>query len=181
MRTSGTDAHDESFYNCTCPICGKRFHLKPYRIKRCKINYCSKKCQNEARKIYMKGEGNHQYGLKGSKNPTWAGGTKISNYGYREVQQIGHPFARGRSEYVFEHRLVAERYLLTAENSVEINGKRYLSPEYVVHHKNGDRLDNRVENLEIMTLHEHQSLHEKKRTSQRKRDKYGRFAKGETK
>ena len=34
----------------------------------------------------------------------------MSNYGYWLVQCMGHPFAWKRSEYVFEHRLVAEKY-----------------------------------------------------------------------
>ena len=160
--------------NVVCPICGKAFHLKPYRIKRAKVNYCSRECQTEARKHYMKGSGNHQYGLRGELNPTWAGGTKIEN-GYRMVQSIGHPFSVGRSEYVLEHRLVAEMYLLTNENSVTIDGRRYLSPNYVVHHKNKNRLDNRVENLEVMTLSEHQSLHNKETMPNRVRDSEGRF------
>jgi len=31
---------------------------------------------------------------------------------------------------------------------------------YLLHHKNGDRLDNRLENLEMMTLGEHCKLHQ---------------------
>ena len=167
--------HDESFYNCECPICGKKFHVKPYHLHRFKTNYCSKECQNEARKIYMRNEGNHQYGLKGRANATWKGGTKETCYGYLLVQQLGHPFSVGRSEYVFEHRLVAEKYLLTPENSVEINGKRYLSPDYVAHHKNGNKKDNRKENLEVMTLSEHQAMHAKKQNKRMQRDTSGRY------
>ena len=167
--------HDDAYYNCVCPTCGIKFHLKPYHFRRFKTHYCSKKCQNEARKAYMSGAGNHQYGLIGDKNATWRGGTKINSLGYREIQSIGHPFAVGRSQYVLEHRLVAEQYLLTDENSVVIEGRRYLSPDHVVHHKNGDRLDNRAENLCVMSLREHQSMHEKENTKFRKRDSLGRF------
>ncbi len=161
--------------NCECPVCGQRFHLKPSAVKRFKTHYCSKECQNEARKQYMKGAGNHQYGLRGEDNPTWAGGSKVSSHGYRMIQVIGHPFGVGRSSYVLEHRLVAEKYLLTNENSVVINGKRYLSPDYVVHHKNHDRLDNRPENLEVMTLAEHQAMHAKEQDERMPRDENGRF------
>ena len=166
---------DSKWLNAKCEICGKEYHLKPYRIKRAQHLYCSIECRAEAQKQLMRGSGNHQFGLRGDKNSTWKGGTMISNYGYRYVQQIGHPFARKRMQYVFEHRLVAEKYLLTDENSVEIDGKRYLSPEYVVHHKNGNRLDNRVENLEVMTKQEHQSLHNIERLNQCERDEKGRF------
>jgi hypothetical protein len=171
------DKTSNEYLNMTCPVCGNRFHLKPYAVKRFKNHYCSKKCHYEAKKEYMKGEKNHQFGLVGSKNDSWRGGTRITRYGYRLVQCIGHPFATKTCDYMFEHRLVAEKYLLTDENSVEIDGKLYLSPDYVVHHKNGNKLDNRVENLQVMTLSEHQSMHAKKKNKERKRDKNGRFLK----
>lgn len=161
--------------NMKCPVCGKRFHLKPSHAALGKNHYCSIECHRQAKREYMKGEKNHQYGLKGDKNPTWHGGKKKTIYGYQLVQCIGHPFAWDRSEYVFEHRLVAEKYLLTDENSVEINGKRYLSPNFIVHHKNRVKTDNRPENLVIMTLQEHQALHGKEQNKARKRDSMGRF------
>ena len=99
----------------------------------------------------------------------------MSNYGYWLVQCMGHPFAWKRSEYVFEHRLVAEKYLLNEENSVVIDGKRYLSPDYDVHHKNGVRTDNRVENLVVMKKSEHNKLHGIEKSASAGRDVRGRF------
>jgi len=49
-----------------------------------------------------------------------------------------HPRARIGSPYVFEHILVMEQLL-----------GRYLLPDERLHHRNGVRNDNRVENLEL--------------------------------
>ena len=42
-------------------------------------------------------------------------------------------------------------------------GKKYLKPEYNVHHKDENKLNNSKENLQIMTRSEHISYHSKNR------------------
>jgi hypothetical protein len=69
-----------------------------------------------------------------------------NGYVWARVDDPAHPTAlklakKGRSRYVLEHRLVMERKL-----------GRYLDPRERVHHRNGVRDDNRVENLELWTL-----------------------------
>ena len=137
-------------------FCGKKFHLKPSRITG--NNCCSKECYKKFASQKMQGEGNHQYELKGKNNSSWKSDVRISTYGYRMIRVLDHPF-RNSSDFVFEHRLVAEKYLLTDETSVEINGKKYLNPDLEVHHKDQNKLNNDPNNLLISTKSEHKILH----------------------
>lgn len=50
--------------------------------------------------------------------------------------------------YVLEHRVVVENHL-----------KRLLNANEVVHHINGDKKDNRIENLEVLNAKTHAKLH----------------------
>lgn len=120
----------------------------------------------------MSGENNHQYGLRGSLNASWKSDEYITNYGYKLVRKLDHPFAT-KSGFVFEHRLVAEQYLLTDENSIEIDGSLYLRPEFHVHHKDENRLNNDPSNLEVMEAGAHCSYHNK--LNPLPRDELGRF------
>lgn len=82
----------------------------------------------------------------GTKNPRWNGGKSRLTSGYVLVRCIGHPYAHKRTGYVLEHRLVMESAI-----------GRYLLPGEEVHHKNGKRDDNRIENLELTVAGEHQA------------------------
>lgn len=86
--------------------------------------FCSTACANVSKSINGKGR-------------NWRGGRFVHASGYAHVRQPDHPGA-DRNGYVLEHRLVMERHL----------GRR-LSTLESVHHRNGDRSDNRLENLEL--------------------------------
>jgi len=165
--------------NVVCKSCGKRFHVKPLRLKKLKNKEnicCSKLCSNKFREITFLGENNHQFGLKGELNDSFKSDIVMSVYGYILTRNMTHPF-RTKGNFVFFHRLVMENYLKTNEpdsdNLVDVNGELFLSPDILVHHMNENKLDNRLENLMCLNLSEHVTLHNKKMGLDR--DESGRF------
>lgn len=150
--------HPELYQKCC--VCGKEVRRKPSQIKKNKNITCSQECLNELKKTIYKNSGNHQYGLKGSLNSSWKRDVRISVYGYKQIRVLDHPF-RDKQDFVLEHRLIAEKYLLNNDNSIMVDGKLYLKPELVVHHIDHNRLNNDVKNLKIMTRSEHAKLHAK--------------------
>ena len=94
---------------------------------------------------FQKGEKSWMYGKK---PPNYKGG-HVNTQGYVMIFKPNHPNANNVG-YVREHRLVMEEYL-----------GRYLNNDEVVHHINGNKSDNRIENLELMTKLEHDKYHTK--------------------
>jgi len=72
-------------------------------------------------------------------------GWTITSKGYKMILVPDHP-NRTKDGYVMEHRLIMEKRL-----------GRYLNQNEIVHHINGNKIDNCIENLLLMTtdLHNH--------------------------
>lgn len=143
-----------------CKNCGKVFMSHLCRSKRSKNRYCSPKCYfiSKKGKVYTHGvckKGTHN-SIKtefkcGKQHPNYKGRT-IDKTGYVWILMPTHPFCNGDG-HVREHRLVMETHL-----------GRYLDPIEVVHHINGDKHDNRLENLMLFSSdREHHAFHTKQR------------------
>ena len=108
-----------------CANCGKEFPVYKAGVK-----FCSRECSGKDLSSRQLGQ----------KNAMWKGGEIVTGHtggGYIKELAPEHPNADA-SGYVLQHRLVME----------EVIG-RPLEKHERVHHKNGDRQDNRPENLEL--------------------------------
>jgi len=92
------------------------------------------------RKRYPQGRG-------GKDAANWRGGRRKLKSGYVYVYAPDHPNAT-KQGCVMEHRLLVEKHL-----------GRYIESSEVVHHLNGDKTDNHIENLAVLKRGQHVSLH----------------------
>lgn len=136
-----------------CPFCGKEFVKKRKGHK-----FCSVRCGGLYGSQYAK---KHR---KRNAKPIWDGverknmwkirGTAKTN-GYLFAMCPEHPNAASTG-YVLLHRLIMENHI-----------GRLLRENEVVHHIDGNKINNKIENLMLLTNSEHSRLHSEMRKKNR--------------
>ncbi len=93
-------------------------------------------------------KGCHSNHAKGSSHPRWNNGQTVREHGYIKIQ-VGkeHPAADSNG-YAYLHALV----WLSAGNPMP-------APDFILHHDNEDKRDNRIENLKLLSRVEHGVMH----------------------
>lgn len=99
------------------------------------------------RKGHVSRVANSMRGRRLDQNPNYKGGRFIDQKGYVVVLNPRRTCHRDR--YIYEHRLLMEQHL-----------GRELTPEEQIHHRNGIKTDNRIENLQLTNVSEHAGLHQ---------------------
>lgn len=157
-----------------CQNCGQEFEVYKSWVRRGRRKFCTWECR-VAHQRTLTGEASPRWGKTHTaearermsaavratnqthdRNPNWRGGKYTDTHGYRHVAAkyltpktlaiVGPMVTKGG--YVLEHRLVA---------ALELG--RPLTAGEVVHHLNGDKMDNRPENLEVADRSKHSQEH----------------------
>ena len=111
----------------------------------------------------MRGENNHQYGLKGDRNASFASRSisKRNNTQIENMVYVGEWYHGAKNGRVKEHRYLVElNYFLYGEEKFDvIDGWHYLKKAYVVHHIDHNHGNNALSNLSVITKAEHTRIH----------------------
>lgn len=107
------------------------------------VKYCACGCGKKlSADRYTFKQGCHQ---KGERNNQWKGG-RLPKRGYYYIHNPAHPNST-KQGYIAEHRFVMEQTI-----------GRFLLPNEIVHHINGDKKDNRPDNLKLMKHGQHTTI-----------------------
>lgn len=121
-------------YSIRCEICGRELIAAAKQAKSGERRFCSRRCA---------GKSSTPPGSQtGEKSSSWKGGRFQSSIGYEMV------LLEGQGKYTTAQKAIMEKTL-----------GRKLRPGEVVHHRDGDKMNNDVSNLEVMSRAAHARIH----------------------
>jgi len=161
----------DDIVECVCDKCGETYERKKRHADMSDRNFCSEDCLSDAYREEYSEEYHNKEVLNNWVNEKGAEISEIAEYYdvtkscikmhlrendidwrsrecYYKVAPNGYPKIYNTGNVVTEHQLVA---LSKGYDPYKIFGQN----EWSVDHKNGCKLDNRPENLELMTVVEH--------------------------
>ena len=142
LAYSHTDRHGYAAWICKCD-CGREVIVCGHELRNNETKSCG--CLQRETMSAMAGES----------SPTWRGGKKKNHYGYMLAKADNHPRSDAKG-YVLEHIFVAEQAL-----------GEYLPEGSIIHHINGIKDDNRLENLWwFLSQSEHMKHHARLKAKQ---------------
>lgn len=133
-----------------CPLCGKKENIITY--KRAKFKGYCKEC------VYKHKRNNHLESI----------GERIDKNGYIIVTKDLTYHPNERTDGIHKHRLVYEAFINEVPYNIWLEIIKFnkfekyhifLTPGVSIHHINGIKTDNRLENLQILSHSEHQKQH----------------------
>lgn len=128
-----------------CEQCYKKYSTYEAWAKRKLRHFCSKECYRLSKigtRASLATRKKMSDKHRGSLNHEWKGGKYTGKDGYVHIRIIAE------KKYVREHQLVMEEHI-----------GRKLKKGEVVHHRNGIKTDNRLTNLQLLTISEHKRIH----------------------
>lgn len=133
-------------------MCESSFTTWECKLKNGNGRFCSKQCFNKHQSVNVTEEIRKRTIDRlhkiGPEHPSWKNGRTVNHRGYVEVWVEDHP-RLNRTHRVLEHRLVMEKHL-----------GRYLEKNEIVHHKDRNKQNNNIENLELVqNIQEHMDVH----------------------
>lgn len=148
-------SHPKTKERITCPVCGNVFNPNHKGMitcsPKCAAKYRGIKKHNNFVKMVEESKWD---GIERKNMWTIEGKTICGGYVWAKCHQHPNAFKDG---YILEHRLVVENHI-----------GRLLKENEIVHHIDGDKTNNNIPNLKILTREEHARLHYQEREKEGK-------------
>lgn len=146
----GVCPKDQFQWKKKCIICGKEFSVSCFSLLK-NFSCCSKECRKKriSQTSKERTKGIKHWNFKDGKVTTDNGYILLCINALPENDKMLAEKMRPHRSQIHEHRLVMAKHL-----------GRPLEDFEIVHHLNGNRTDNRIENLQLMTKEKHPCGHE---------------------